>query len=70
MKALGYFQDLFRCHVQEVLDDPSGVDKNQIKSMRLAAEDLHIDFDALILEEGTPFEIERLKRLEKLLNEE
>lgn len=52
--------------VQEILDDPSIMEepKTEIEELQRIAVDLELDFDELV-SGGTPYEIERLKKLLK-----
>lgn len=50
--------------IRNVLDDPSGMDNNDILYLRQLAKDLSINFDGFINQIGSEFEIERLKKIE------
>jgi hypothetical protein len=62
-----FAQAWFLREVCELLDDPSGYAEGNIKEdveeLRRIAIDLDLDFDHLIKENGTDYEIERLKKL-------
>ena len=57
----------FKMHVENMLDDPHGmaVMPAYIAEMRQLAADLGLDFYSLCAELGTPYEIKRLRDLEK-----
>lgn len=60
--------EAFREHLHELLDDPAWVQDDcpdYIRARRRAATELSLDFDSLLLELGTKFEVERLLALEQ-----
>ena len=69
-ETLEWAQDAFRSHLDILLDDPYGFkgDKDAVPGIvqqyRRVAQDLGLDFDTLVAEIGTPYEIERLRKLE------
>lgn len=59
----------FKDHVQDLLDDPHGVEPDDIKGyigkMLVMAADLGLDFDAVCQEVGTDYERARLRKIEE-----
>jgi hypothetical protein len=67
-RILVFAKEAFRKHIQELLDDPSwiyGEAPQYIAEQRLLAKDLDIDFDELVKELGSQFEIIRLTAIEE-----
>ncbi len=68
-RVLEFATEAFRRHVGDLLDDPSWLlDEDDpagyMAEQRLISEDLGIDFDCLITELGTEYEINRLRGYE------
>jgi hypothetical protein len=73
-ETLEWCRDAFERAVDFLLDDPYGFDTDPsvipgiIARHRRVAQDLGLDFDALVAEMGSPYEIERLQKLERLVD--
>jgi hypothetical protein len=72
-RVLQFAREAFVRSVQELLDDPAGVlelpaNKSQAKAhmaeQRLLAKELGYDFDAMLNNYGSAFEVRRLRKLE------
>lgn len=66
--VLGCLKEAFREYLDEILDDPAWLSGNApalIQTLRATAAWLELDYEALLVELGSEFEIERLSQLEK-----
>lgn len=60
-RIVAYASERFMDQVQNILDDPSGLEPDDFHNLRLRATDLHMSLDLLIDQLGTPFEAKRLR---------
>lgn len=63
-RVLKFARDAFKAHVEEMLEAPEWFGSDYVAEQRLLAKDLGLDFDAVLREEGTKFEIDRLIEVE------
>lgn len=61
-RIIGYATERFMSQVEDILDDPSGLEPDDFRALHQRAADLRMNLDLLIDQLGTPFEAKRLRR--------
>lgn len=60
-RIIGYATERFMEQVQNILDDPSGLEPDDFRALLQRAVDLQMNLDLLIDQIGTPYEAKRLR---------
>ena len=68
-ETFAWFQEAFGFYVSDLLDDPFVGEELNFSRLRKVSEELELDFDTLVEQLGTDFEIERFQTLEKVQTE-
>lgn len=61
-RIVSYATERFMAQLEFILDDPSGLEPDELRALRLRAADLQLNLDLLIDQLGTPFEAKRLRQ--------